>query len=513
MLPILRIIPVGGVLLAIAITVLALSAPDGARSRLARVEAPARGPLVDRETHPEWRQFLIQAALRRAGELERLRELPDTPARSELEPGSDEPPQPATEAEPPLIVEPVAVAEEHADADAMRSETPVAPLPAAPVLPVEGAEVAALQVPAAPDDHGSAPLATPAKPTRIATLLDNAVAPIKRSDAMALQAPSVADDASAASASPLNLEQVALSQDDGDRPIKSTGAADSQESAEADEAAPPVESNGLATTQQPVVAGNTPANSTSQPKPTEVTLLLGDVGPPIEGSDIAATQRPDASGNPTVDPSTQPKSTEAAPTLDKVDLPVESSDSAEPQEAETTVVDDASVAPKSEPKSTGIAPSHDDPSSPVDRSDTVAPQTIAAPATKPEAKAPRPDDETTNVASLTLDGDTGTAEDETGAVGGPEDGSPDAVDNDEATLSKTPVALPRERPPGIIEPHKKKRAVRRRVRRTRSARPTRTAAANNPVTYNFFEALLRMLSANAPPPNAAMSRRMTRPLY
>jgi hypothetical protein len=83
MLPILRILPVGGVLLAILILVLALSPPDGSRSPMAATIAPARGALVDRDRHPEVRQFLILAALKRADELNRLRVLPDTPAYSD----------------------------------------------------------------------------------------------------------------------------------------------------------------------------------------------------------------------------------------------------------------------------------------------------------------------------------------------------------------------------------------------------------------------------------------------
>jgi len=82
MLPILRILPVGGVLLAILILVLAMSPPDASRSPLTSTIAPARGALVDRERHPELRQFLIQAALKRADELNRLRELPDTPQKA-----------------------------------------------------------------------------------------------------------------------------------------------------------------------------------------------------------------------------------------------------------------------------------------------------------------------------------------------------------------------------------------------------------------------------------------------
>lgn len=82
MLPILRILPVGGVLLAILILVLALSPPDGSRSPLTTANAPARGALVDRDRHPEVRQFLILAALKRATELERLRELAEMPTPS-----------------------------------------------------------------------------------------------------------------------------------------------------------------------------------------------------------------------------------------------------------------------------------------------------------------------------------------------------------------------------------------------------------------------------------------------
>jgi hypothetical protein len=121
MLPILRILPVGGLLLAILILVLALSPPDGSRAPLASAIVPSRSALLDRERQAEARQFLIHAALKRADELNRLRELPDTPARSDNEqstvaslPGDRseaDPEEPASIKEAPVVSIPVEISE------------------------------------------------------------------------------------------------------------------------------------------------------------------------------------------------------------------------------------------------------------------------------------------------------------------------------------------------------------------------------------------------------------------
>jgi hypothetical protein len=86
MLPILRILPVGGVFLAIQLLVLALNSPASMHSQLTSNVMPMRGTMIAHGEHPEWRQFLILSAIRRADELSRLCELPDTPARTKTAP-------------------------------------------------------------------------------------------------------------------------------------------------------------------------------------------------------------------------------------------------------------------------------------------------------------------------------------------------------------------------------------------------------------------------------------------
>lgn len=139
MLPIFRLIPVGGVFLAIAILLLALNPPQ-ATSSSARTPLPARGALLDRSEHPEWRQFLILAAVRRAGEVERLRDLRDTvvraaplpaPTTADLEPAAKEPEIAAPAAAALKAAEPKVVEPKIADATEARPEV-AEPATAAP---------------------------------------------------------------------------------------------------------------------------------------------------------------------------------------------------------------------------------------------------------------------------------------------------------------------------------------------------------------------------------------------
>lgn len=144
MLPILRIIPVGGVFLAIAILVLSLNAPGGSRIGRAPLLA-ARGPLLQIDDHPEWRQMLIRAALQRAGELNHLRDLPDEPVRN-------------TPEEPQVAGFPV----ERSDADPADITGTINEAPAA-TIPIDIGETSSTELPTIRPDDKPPEINTPAR--------------------------------------------------------------------------------------------------------------------------------------------------------------------------------------------------------------------------------------------------------------------------------------------------------------------------------------------------------------
>jgi hypothetical protein len=145
---------VGGVLLAIFILVLALSPPDGPRVPLNTAMVPARGAFVDVGYQPETRQLLIRAALKRADELNRLRELPDTPTKTAPDPAEPAAIEP-TPAEPAADEPKVAVLPADRTESDPEPEEPAATETPNVIIPVERGEVSAPELPAATQDMKS----------------------------------------------------------------------------------------------------------------------------------------------------------------------------------------------------------------------------------------------------------------------------------------------------------------------------------------------------------------------
>jgi len=143
MLPNLRLMLAGAAalfLVMLAALSLAVPAPQGTTPRVVTAAFGPRGALISQDDHPEWRQFLVQAALRRADELEKLKQLPDRAEAAPLRWAS-------------LPVEP----QDHAPQDAadMLAEVPSA------TIPVEIGEASSTELPVTQMEEPAPPPAAP----------------------------------------------------------------------------------------------------------------------------------------------------------------------------------------------------------------------------------------------------------------------------------------------------------------------------------------------------------------
>jgi len=158
MVPWLRILPIGGVSAAVLILVLAQTPPHQPRQGVSPELALARGPLIDRNEHPEWPQFLVQAAYRRAGEILKLRDLPNAPMLSA--PVALPPERPVVAVEPPPSAPPPDSGVQSA-AKALNAAPPQSKVAAAP--PPQPAPMQTATLSTDVDDMKAA--ATPAPPS------------------------------------------------------------------------------------------------------------------------------------------------------------------------------------------------------------------------------------------------------------------------------------------------------------------------------------------------------------
>jgi hypothetical protein len=149
-LPLFRTFLVGGVLVMLALLA-GFATPGPATST--RAIAPARGPLIDATEHPEWKQFLVQAAYRRSDEIERLNALPDTPAvvpalAVEAPSPFEKPPEPPALEQAPPTQEAQQLAALSPDFDDNLPADPTGSIEASPSdLPIDIGEASATELP------------------------------------------------------------------------------------------------------------------------------------------------------------------------------------------------------------------------------------------------------------------------------------------------------------------------------------------------------------------------------
>lgn len=454
MLPIFRLIPVGGVLLAIAILLLALNPPQ-ATSPSARADLmPARGALLDRADHPEWRQFLILAAFRRTDEVERLRDLHDTVIRTTLPPPAPEAAAPAPVAAKPEIAAPKPVAAE----PSVVEPAPVVDQPkAADTTPADTTPVKAEPEAAAPTAVTAEPKAAEATPAE--------TEPAIVASAPAAAEPTIADT-TPADAKPENTEAEPVAE-----PTPASAELKTPDATEPTPiAAEPKITTAAPAEDKPVVA---------EPKPAEAA--------PVEAEQDVAEPEP-AAAEPTLAEAlpadAKAESTEAKPAA----VLLKPAAAAPMGVAATPIAAASPLPPEAKPpetKSPEIKPLETNGSRVV--IDTTPPATI------PVAPAPAPIKLAALPAQPVRDDD-----DITGSIDQADSDRTIPVGIGEASSFELPVILPRERPPVLREfdLHRMRRSTARPVRRSVHHASRTEANRAEPPQFDLFALMFQQFTAD-----------------
>lgn len=449
MLPIFRLIPVGGVLLAIAILLLALDPPRETSPSVRAALQPVRGALIDRAEHPEWRQFLILAALRRAGEVQRLRDLHDTVIRVAPPPAPEVVTfAPVAEATRTVAAKPGLAASK---ADEAKMEEP---------KPAEAAETGATlaeKVPA-PDELATVePKIAEAKPLEVKPVEPKSVEPKSPDTMIAEAAPSEAEPAIAKPA---------------------TVAAPIAVKPETAEPAPV-------------------AATATEIKAPEIKIAELDAPDlKISAAKIAALKSPEP-GMTAAAPIAAAAAEVAAPVAAKPEREARARVAVKPQNEMPAPTQVASIAPPDEAAPPAAAPSA--PIAPAPRVETNGSRIgseVLAPAGSTAEKTPVMDKVAAVPATSTAsDGDI------TGAIGPAANNNTIPVGIGEASSVEIEVTLPRERPPALRRLNRRARqsAVDHVRSRTRQAAASKTKSADEQPQFDLFALLFKALAEDFKP--------------